>query len=183
MEGLPGFHSLSTASCPPPASALGSPSIPYPRLTSSLSSAGTIVQATWTHSSPPSSLLASAPAAQEVKSNPCSRLCQIQRNITSPSLAQNALPATCLLTAACQPRGSFFPATKHTELIPAQSISQAAPLPSKLPFFFQLLLSICISAGRSRPSLTHPPATKHSSPRVSSLYGIYPDASFPLICI
>lgn len=96
MEGLPGFHSLSTATCPPPASSLGSPSTPYPRLTSSLSSAGTIVQATWTHSSPPSSLLASAPAALEVKSNPCSRLCQIQRNITSPSLAQNALPATCL---------------------------------------------------------------------------------------
>ena len=96
MEGLPGFRSLSTAACPPPTRPLHHPSISYPRLTSSLPSAGTVVQATWTHSSPQSGLLASAPAALEVKSNPCSRLCQIQRNITSPSLAQNALLAACL---------------------------------------------------------------------------------------
>lgn len=127
MEGLPGFRSLSTAACLPPARPLHHPSISYPRLTSSLPSAGTVVQATWTHSSPQSGLLASAPAALEVKSNPCSRLCQIQRNITSPSLAQNA----------CWPHA--FPAPPHRCLsatwvfLSSHQAHQAHPSPEYQP--------------------------------------------------
>lgn len=96
MEGLPGFRSLSTAPCPPPASRLGCPS--YPTLGRPLLSLCWLRSPSHvdTQEPPPSGLLASAPAALEVKSVSCSRLCQIQRNITSPSLAQNALPAARL---------------------------------------------------------------------------------------
>lgn len=138
MEGLPGFRSLSTAACPPPTRPLHHPSISYPRLTSSLPSAGTVVQATWTHSSPQSGLLASAPAALEVKSNPCSRLCQIQRNITSPSLAQNALLAACLpgsspLLLVSHVGLSFQPPSTPSSSQPRVS-ARLPPCPASSPF-------------------------------------------------
>ena len=187
MEGLPGFCSLSTAPCPPPAKS------PWPSL-HILPQAGLFCPLCGRCS--PSHLDTQQPPERPPgfrSYGPGGQVSVLLQILSNPEKYHKAFPGSkhsagrtpspLLPTAACQPRGSFFLAAKHSELIPAQRISQAAPWPSKLPLFFQLLLSLCVSAGRSRPSLTHPPAAKHSSPRVSGLYGIYPDASFPLICI
>lgn len=155
MEGLPGFRSLSTAPCPPPASRLGRPS--YPTLGRPLLSLCWLRSPSHVDTQEPPRAASwlpllrpwrssQSPAPDSVKSREISQvlpwLKTLCRPHALPAPPHYALSATRVLLSSLQTQRAY----------PSKRISQAAPLPSKLPLFFQLLLSICVSARRSRPS-------------------------------
>lgn len=136
-EGLPGFRSLSTARCPPPAKS------PRPSL-HILPQAGLFCPLCWRRS--PSHLDTRQPPEQPPGFRSCGPGGQVSlllQTLSNPEKYHKAFPGSkrsasrtpspLLPTVACQPRGSFFLAAKHSELIPASSRScslaqQAPPL-------------------------------------------------------
>lgn len=136
MEGLPGFRSLSTAPCPPPASRFGRPS--YPTLGRPL------LSLCWLRS--PSHVDTQEPPERPPGFRSCGPGGQVSlllQTLSNPEKYHKSFPGSkcsagrtpcpLLPTAACQPRGSFFLASKHSELIPERGSARLLPCPASSP--------------------------------------------------